>query len=153
LYQKGQYRGSVRYTVSNSYGYNVANSASTRPAPPSQCQGSKRRRRLTITSRAGSCQKLRLTRDSLSQIPALSTFTHVSKRTCGLDCIADSNCLSFSFTTTDNSCRLYSQSVGTIQNAYATQFISPGADADGSLLYDYNCYAVDGSECYSVPAK
>ncbi|KAG9658703.1 hypothetical protein KCU64_g4346, partial [Aureobasidium melanogenum] len=146
----GQYRGSVRYTVSNSYAYSVV----TRPEIPAglECpQGHSEAHK--------SCRRYSLVPSSLAVIPSIFNATG-DVSTCGLDCLANPDCLAWS--TSDNdlswpyerdgsanapSCQFYTQSVADIIDEYDYQEWRWNADDSYGTLFDYDCFDTQGNLC------
>ncbi|KAG9560458.1 hypothetical protein KCU71_g4293, partial [Aureobasidium melanogenum] len=141
----GQYRGSVRYTVSNSYAYSVI----TRPAIPAgpNCP----------QDVGQSCGKYALLPASMAAIPSIFTATG-STATCGLDCLANPDC--FAWSTNDNQlsyneadsatlprCQFYTQSVADIIDEYDYQRWRWNLDDSYATLFDYDCFDTQGNLC------
>ncbi|KAG9674770.1 hypothetical protein KCU99_g4292, partial [Aureobasidium melanogenum] len=146
----GQYRGSVRYTVSNSYAYSVV----TRPTIPAgiYCpQG--------FSEANKSCGKYSLVPSSLAVIPSIFNASG-DMSTCGLDCLANPDCLAWS--TFDNElswpyeeddsatpprCQFYTQSVADIIDEYDYQEWLYDLDGSYATLFDYDCFDTQGNLC------
>lgn len=147
---QGQYRGSVRYTVSNSYAYSVV----TRPTIPAgiYCpQG--------FSEANKSCGKYSLVPSSLAVIPSIFNASG-DMSTCGLDCLANPDCLAWS--TFDNElswpyeeddsatpprCQFYTQSVADIIDEYDYQEWLYDLDGSYATLFDYDCFDTQGNLC------
>lgn len=142
---QGQYRGSVRYTVSDSYAYSIV----TRPAIPagSGCP----------QDVGQSCGQYALLPASVAAIPSIFTASG-NTQTCALDCLANPEC--FAWSTNDNNmsynsddsgtpprCQFYAQRVADIIDEYAYQQSSDNLDDSYATLFDYNCADANGGIC------
>jgi hypothetical protein len=135
----------VRYTVSNSYAYSVVTRAEI---PAGDCpQG------YSIAHK--SCGTYSLVPGSAAAIKPISIATG-DISTCGVDCLVNPACLSWSiFDGTlghvgnkQSQCHFYTQSVTDIKAGYETVHWDYTLDDTYATLFDYDCWDQNGRNCF-----
>ncbi|CAD0114378.1 unnamed protein product [Aureobasidium uvarum] len=141
----GQYRGSVRYTVSNSYAYSVV----TRPEIPAGVYCPQGR-----SEAHKSCGRYSLLPASVAAIPSIFAASG-DLSTCGLDCLAHPDCLAWSTNYNklfgddeeQGHCQFYTQRVADIIGEYDHKSWEWTRDDSYATLFDYDCFDQQGNGC------